>query len=183
VVERSRRDSIWDRIVAQIPGFGGYADAQRRRESDDRTRQWVVQQLQVAAADLDLAIKRSVSQGDLGAVGEWEAVRQQLALLASRMRISLRPGEGIFTSARLDDDTLQDLYDLEADLLDDAAAIARRVADAGQMADPGPSGSSDASTANSLPAAPTPQELRGLLNRLEAAVTRRQEMLAGKASP
>ncbi|MFO0913596.1 MAG: hypothetical protein U0795_11615 [Pirellulales bacterium] len=157
--------SIWERILAQIPGFGGYDQAERRRDTDAQTRQWILERLSGAGSGIDGAIKASIAQGDLASVGAWDQVRQKIDLMVRKMSVTLRPGEGIFNASRLDADALQDLYDLEADILDEAAAVAKMLTEAGGSA-----------------GGTKPADVLQRLGKLETAIARRHDLMAGQRS-
>jgi hypothetical protein len=114
-------------ILRKIPGFGGYLAASARRESEAKARQWVAQHLETGKRAIDSFAKKLADAGQFDSLPKCDRIRGQLDLLISRMRSTPLGHGGFFTESAVDDDTLEDLYEYDLWLMDEAEKLAKSV--------------------------------------------------------
>ena len=111
-------ESVLDRILKRIPGFGGYVDQKVRQENDEKTRRFVTDQLQTSKTDLDRFAKQLVDALRIDDVAQWEALRDEIDSIIQRLRSQLPGSSSFFGLSDIDEDRLEDLYDCDANLMD-----------------------------------------------------------------
>ncbi|HPR64661.1 MAG TPA: hypothetical protein PK014_10600 [Thermoanaerobaculia bacterium] len=111
---RSQRGSL-EKLVAKIPGFGGYFERDTRREADALQRRYIADTLDDVRAKIQ---RRMASLKDLSAIGEWGKVDQTLIRVAQTIRFAEYGYAGFFDTMKVKDDTLDRIYDIDADILD-----------------------------------------------------------------
>ena len=119
--ERDR--PVLDRLLAQIPGFKGYVREEDRQRSDAQMRKFVHAKLLAAKLGLDGFARRALDAGQIDQMGRCDSLRKQIDRLASRLE-RITPGASSFFGRSLSDESLEDLYDFDAQLMDFADAVA-----------------------------------------------------------
>lgn len=120
MVEPSRHaDSrgVVESILRKIPGFRGYLEKEYRRESDHLARTWLANQIQKCKASLDRQQRSLLDAGQIDALDDCERVRTRLDTLASRVTGAVRGYSGVFDFVRVDEDLLDDVYDLDMTMI------------------------------------------------------------------
>lgn len=111
-------------ILRRIPGFKGYLDKEYRRESDHLTRTWMADRLQAGKRGLDEYMRNLVDQGSLDALTICERLRTRLDGTISRIRGAVRGYSGLFDYVQVDDQLLEEVYDLDLALVDQVDDLA-----------------------------------------------------------
>ncbi|XZE18460.1 hypothetical protein SH449x_003754 [Pirellulaceae bacterium SH449] len=100
-----------------IPGFGGYASEQKRRDDDLAVRRYLVDRLQESKKTLQSVAVRLVDKAAFGAIRESEDLRQQIDKLQSRMRAAVEGYSSWFESNRVDEKKLAQVLELDDSLI------------------------------------------------------------------
>jgi hypothetical protein len=126
--------------LESIPGYTGYRDKERRRDSDRRLRESIADQLSTIARRGERAGARLVSERKLDRATDVDALVQQIDFAANRVRALSYGYGGLFSDQPVGDRALdqlylfdrgiatkvdqldQDLSAIETELRDDAAA-------------------------------------------------------------
>ena len=120
MVEPSRHaDSrgIVESILRKIPGFRGYLEKEYRRESDQLARNWLTNQIGKCKASLDHQQRSWLDAGKIDVLDDCERVRTRLDTLSSRVQGAMRGYSGVFDFVRVDEDLLDDVYDLDMSMI------------------------------------------------------------------
>lgn len=120
MVEPSRHaDSrgIVESILRKIPGFRGYLEKEYRRESDHLARTWLADHIGKCKSSLDQYQRSLLDAGKIDALDDCERVRTRLDTLASRVMGAMRGYSGIFDFVKVDEDMLDDVYDLDMTMI------------------------------------------------------------------
>jgi hypothetical protein len=110
-------------LVRKIPGFKGYLEKDDRRDSDALARSLISQHLQKCKASLDQFERSLVTAGRLDELSRCESIRSRLNLLQSRVEGAMRGYSGFFDFVRVDAALLDQVYDHDLSLVEDAAAM------------------------------------------------------------
>lgn len=108
--------ALLGRLAALVPGYAGYADRERRRETDQALRLAVVARLDAVRADLGRRTAEASRAGRFDLLEPLDAVARRVATLADSLRHAPAGYAGLFDAAAVgapELDRLQQL-DLEA---------------------------------------------------------------------
>ena len=119
----SRRDDLLTRILRRVPGFRGYGQQEDRRESEQQTRDFVNTQLHAAKVALDRYSRSLADAGLIDQLSPLEKLRDAVESARSQVDRPVLGSSGLIGAATVDEDALEDLYDLEATLMDQAASV------------------------------------------------------------
>lgn len=119
----SRRDDLLTRILRRLPGFRGYAQQEDRRESERQTREFVNTQLHHAKAALDRYSRSLADVGQIDQLSPVDKLRDAVESARSQVDRPVLGTRGLIAAALVSDDALEDLYDLEATLMDQAVSV------------------------------------------------------------
>jgi hypothetical protein len=118
-------------ILRFIPGFRGYLEKDYRQESDHLLRKWMADRLQTSKRALDDYIVTLVNAGRLDQLADWERVRNRLDGLILRLRGAVRGYSGFFDYVQVDTQVLDQVYEHDRALVQQADALAGQL---GQLA-------------------------------------------------
>lgn len=106
-----------------IPGFRGYLEKEYRRESDYLARTQLVNRLQRSKSSLDSYMRNLIDSAQLDALPQCERVRTRLDTLINTIRSAERGYSGLFDYVKVKEDLLDQVYDHDLSLMDDANAL------------------------------------------------------------
>ena len=113
-------------LSRHIPGFRGYELAAEREQSFRETKAWLVEHLQQVKKEVDQFTRGLVHEGRLDDLARWERVRHAIDHQVSRLGGMSAAYQGFFRDGDLDPDALEDLYDADANLLDEVDALLQK---------------------------------------------------------
>ena len=116
------RSSI-ESMLRHIPGFKGYLEKEYRRESDQLARMWLADQLQKCKASLDSWQRSLLDEGQIDMLPLCERLRSRVDVLQSQMKGAMRGYSGFFDFVKIDETVLDQVYQLDMGLADEAAAL------------------------------------------------------------
>lgn len=114
-------------ILRKIPGFRGYLEREYRRDSDHIARSWLADRLDACKAGVDRYQRSLLEARKLDYLDDCERVRTRLDTLASRVRGAMRGYSGVFDFVRVDEELLDQIYDLDVVLVDEAEWLLKAV--------------------------------------------------------
>lgn len=152
--------ALLQKLGALVPGYAGYAERERRRETDQALRLSVAARLGAARAALERRTAEAARTGRLDALDPLDAVARRVSTLADSVRHAPAGYSGLFDAAAVGAAELDRLY--EADLA--VREACDRLAAAAESPSGGPGGAA-------LP------DAEALLAVAEAALRRRAEIL------
>ena len=118
---------IVESILRKIPGFRGYLEQEYRRESDHLVRMWLADHLDACKAGVGRYQRNLLDARKIDYLDDCERVRTRLDTLASRVRGAVRGYSGVFDFVRVDEDLLDQVYDLDVSLVDEAEWLMKAV--------------------------------------------------------
>lgn len=124
--------NLVERILNYIPGFHGYLQKDYRRESDHLARAWLESRLQASKQGLDDYQRALVDAGQLDGLTECERLRSRMDRLINEIRGAVRGYSGFFDFVRVDEDLLDQVYQLDVSLMKDVEELATAIELQGQ---------------------------------------------------
>ena len=109
-----------ENVMAKIPGFQGYASRELRREADKVVRDHIVSRLDQAQARIEQARQNLAASLKLDALGDVDRAAQQLMIVTDKVRYANRGYSGMFDAVKIDDAKLDQVYTLDASIVDQA---------------------------------------------------------------
>jgi hypothetical protein len=104
-------------LTKYIPGFGGYAKKENRREDDRMTREFLARRLQECKISLEKRTLPLVEQGNLDAVAKSEKLRHKIELQQNRLRAAVEGYASWFDERQVDEDLLKQIAEMDENLI------------------------------------------------------------------
>ena len=109
---------IFKKIASKIPGFGGYIERQKRRDSDKLLRESIALRIEQQWSRISELQREFISTGDIAYVDDLEASAIKLRTFADRLRRAPRGYSSLFEAVKINEDELAQMYAYDAALLD-----------------------------------------------------------------
>jgi hypothetical protein len=122
------QSSILYRILRKVPGFGGYAEHGKRQTSDRQTREALVKELEKSKRAIDRYATTLVDAGHIDQAANCQTARDAVDRMIQHLESRTLGCSGFFGQARLDADRLEDVYDCDANLLDEVELLTQATA-------------------------------------------------------
>ncbi len=130
MVDPTRHDDsrgVVESILRVIPGFRGYLEKEYRRESDHLARMWLADRINACKAGVDRYQRNLLDARKIDFLDDCERLRTRLDTLASRVQGAVRGYSGVFDFVRVDEELLDQIYDLDVALVDEAEWLMKAV--------------------------------------------------------
>jgi len=115
------------KILSVIPGFKGYIERQKRRDSDKILRETVANRFDQQWQRISALQRDFISQGELQYVDDLEAAAIKLRTFIDRIRRARRGYSGLFDAEKINEKELALLYEYDAALLEMSEQVARAI--------------------------------------------------------
>jgi len=115
------------RIASKIPGFGGYIERQKRRDSDKLLRETIADRFDQQYQRISSLQRDLISEGEIGYVDELEASAIKLRTFSDRVRRATRGYSGLFDAVKINEEELALLYQYDAQMLDLVDEVSRAI--------------------------------------------------------
>jgi len=106
------------KILSVIPGFKGYIERQKRRDSDKILRDTVAERFDQQWQRISALQRDFISQGGIAYVDDLEAAAIKLRTFIDRIRRAPRGYSGLFDAEKINEKELELLYQYDASLLE-----------------------------------------------------------------
>ena len=106
------------KILKKVPGFGGYIERQKRRDSDKLIREYIFDQFRELEARVSGLQRDFIAQGEIAYVDDLEATAIKLRTFADRIRTAARGYSGLFDAVNINEAELTQIYEYDASMLD-----------------------------------------------------------------
>ena len=113
------------KIASNIPGFGGYIERQKRRDSDKLLRETIADRFDQQYQRISSLQRDLISEGEIGYVDDLEASAIKLRTFADRIRRAARGYSGMFDAVKINEEELALLYQYDAQILDLVDEVSR----------------------------------------------------------
>jgi hypothetical protein len=118
---------IFKKILSKVPGFSGYIEREKRRDSDKLLREIVANNMEEQWSRISALQRDFISQGEIAYVDDIEAAAIKVRTLADRIKRATYGYAGLFDAVKINEDELAQLYSFDASLLDSVDDISRAV--------------------------------------------------------
>jgi len=115
------------KILGKIPGFGGYIERTKRRDSDKILRDTIADRVDEQWHRISELQKELISAGKISWVDDLESAVIKLQTFSDRIRRAPRGYSGLFDAVMINEDELAKLYQYDADLLDNADNVSSAI--------------------------------------------------------
>jgi hypothetical protein len=110
--------NFFEKIASKVPGFSGYVERGKRRDSDKLLRDMISLRFREMEAQVSKLQRDFISTGDLKYVDDLEASAIKMRTFADRVETAPRGYAGLFDSVKINEEELGKLYAYDAGLLD-----------------------------------------------------------------
>ena len=118
---------FFKKILSKIPGFGGYMERQKRRDSDKLLREMIADRFEQQLQRVSALQRDFISQGEIHMIDDLEAAAIKLRTFADRVRRATRGYSGLFDAVKINEEELGRLYQYDSAMLDLADEVGRAV--------------------------------------------------------
>jgi hypothetical protein len=115
------------KILNKVPGFGGYIERQKRRDSDKLLREYMFEQFRGLESRVSRLQRDFISQGEIKYVDDLEATAIKLRTFADRIKTASRGYSGLFDAVNVNEDELTLIYEYDSSMLDLVDEIDRAI--------------------------------------------------------
>ena len=115
------------KILAKIPGFGGYIERQARRDSDKLIRDTIFKRFRELEGRVSGLQREFIKHGEIIYVDDLEATAIKLRTFADRTRTATRGYSSLFEATKINEAELERLYEYDAAMLDLADEVERAI--------------------------------------------------------
>ena len=115
------------KIASKIPGFGGYIERQKRRDSDKLLRETIADRFDQQYQRISSLQRDLISEGEIGYVDDLEASAIKLRTFSDRLRRATRGYSGLFDAVKINEEELALLYKYDAQMLDRVDEVSRAI--------------------------------------------------------
>jgi hypothetical protein len=105
------------KILNKLPGFGGYIERQKRRDSDKLIREYIFDRFRELEGRVSRLQRDFISQKEIKYVDDLEATAIKLRTFADRLRTAPRGYAGLFDAVKVNEEELTRLYEYDSALL------------------------------------------------------------------
>lgn len=110
--------SLLERLAAHIPGYTGYADRERRRETDQALRHAIARRLAERKLAVDRLLAEAAPSMRFDALEPLESLKRRLECLADHLRLAPAGYAGLFDAQQVDVGELDRLVEHDGRLRD-----------------------------------------------------------------
>ena len=115
------------KIASKVPGFGGYIERQKRRDSDKLLRETIADRFDQQYQRISSLQRDLISEGEIGYVDDLEASAIKLRTFSDRVRRATRGYSGLFDAVKINEEELALLYQYDAQMLDLVDEVSRAI--------------------------------------------------------
>lgn len=126
-----------ERLGERIPGYGGYAERERRRDADKLQREHLAERLRALKTPLTEAMRELTAAGRLFETGPLERLLKKLDQLENRVRFASYGYAGFFDAVKVGEAELDALHRFDLSLVERVDALGAKLralnADSGEL--------------------------------------------------
>ncbi len=115
------------KILAKLPGFGGYIERQTRRDADKLLRQTLADRFRELEGRVSALQREFISAGEIAYIDDLEASAIKLRTFADRIRTATRGYSGLFDAVKINEEELARIYNYDAAMLDLVDEVGRAI--------------------------------------------------------
>lgn len=119
----SEDTDIFKRIASRVPGFSGYIERSKRRDSDKLVREVIFDRVRELEGRVSKLQRDFISQGEITYVDDLESTAIKLRSFADRVRTAARGYSGLFDAVNVNEEELLKIYEYDNSMLDMTDAV------------------------------------------------------------
>lgn len=119
--------NLLERLVARIPGFGGFQERELRRDVDKLQREHLSEAVHRVKRRARDAARAYTDAGRIGVLDRFDRLDRRLDRLGESIRFADYGTTGLFAVEKIDEADLQQLYEHDLAILDDLDLLAAKV--------------------------------------------------------
>lgn len=119
--------NLLERLVARIPGFGGFQERELRRDVDKLQREHLAESVHRVKRRARDAARAYTDAGQIGVLDRFDRLDRRLDRLAESIRFADYGTTGLYAVEKIGEAELGRLYEYDLALLDDLDLLAARV--------------------------------------------------------
>jgi hypothetical protein len=105
------------KILNKVPGFEGYIERTKRRDSDKLIREYIFDRYRELEGRVSRLQRDFIREGEIQYVDDLEATAIKLRTFADRMKTAQRGYAGLFDAVKINQDELTQIYEYDASML------------------------------------------------------------------
>jgi hypothetical protein len=121
--------SFLEKLGGWIPGYGGYADRERRREVDRLEREFVAGKIVAQKTGVKRLVDELMSAGRYDGLAVYDKIMNKVDKVANKIKAAPYGWSGMFDSVKIDEAALDKLYQYDCGLVEGAQELALAVAE------------------------------------------------------
>lgn len=111
-----RKKNIFDKIGSLIPGYGGYAEREGRRNCDKILREEIITKLSETEKTIYEQMSEALKQKDKEQLFNVEEIRKEINTFISKVKFAPQGATAFFTDRQIKEDQLYNIYQIDLDL-------------------------------------------------------------------
>lgn len=115
------------KILSKVPGFSGYLERQKRRDSDKLLREVLADRFEEQWQRVSALQRDFISHGEIQYVDDLEAAAIKLRTFADRVRRATYGYSGLFDAVMINEEELSQLYSYDVQMLALVDEISRSI--------------------------------------------------------
>jgi hypothetical protein len=136
--------NLLERLIARIPGFGGFQERELRRDVDKLQREYLSEAVHRVKRRARDAARAYTDAGRIGVLDRFGRLEGRLDRLGESIRFADYGTSGLFAVEKIGEAELQGLYEHDLALLDDLDLLAAKVDELPPPGDGDPAAALDA---------------------------------------
>lgn len=123
-LDAAREDrNLLERLIARIPGFGGFQERELRRDVDKLQREHLAKRVHEIKHRSRAVAGAYTDAGQIGLLDRFDRLDRRLDRLGETIRFADYGASGLFSTEKIGEDELARLYEFDLALLDDLDEI------------------------------------------------------------
>jgi len=117
----------FERLSAKIPGYGGYVDKERRRDTDKLQREHLADRVRALKAPINDVMRDLSTGGRLFEIGPVDRLTKKLDRVENRIRYASYGYSGFFDVVKIQQAQLDSIYQFDLSLVEHVDALEAKV--------------------------------------------------------
>ncbi|MEI6153907.1 MAG: hypothetical protein WCQ90_07455 [Deltaproteobacteria bacterium] len=119
--------NIFEKIGAFIPGYKGYSEKERRRDTDKLLRVEIAKYLDHMKETLNEIIRSQTDERKLGLISDLDRIKRNLDIAANQIRYASHGESGFFDVVQVNVSDLDNLYKYDLEIKEETEALKQTI--------------------------------------------------------
>jgi hypothetical protein len=126
-MSRYDASNIFEKIGSFIPGYRGYAQKERRRDTDKLLRLEIAKHIDLMKEILNDVIRQQADRKEMNIIKDLDRLKRNLDITANQIRHASCGESGLFDVVQVYTSDLDKLYQFDLGIKDDAEQLAQMI--------------------------------------------------------